>query len=225
MLFFVRLVQYGKRFTRNHWENKRFIGNMKVAKKILSSNGSPMLSARKVAKRLGCASDYVGKLCREGKLQGARINNVWFVDQKSIKLFEAQRAQAKIARAEELAQLRRSENKGLQSKAVLPEIVPAPHVKAASVAHTLVEAILRNSATRGAAVLVGSFLLFVAAAFAAQGSNPISFLTQGSLSASLAQIDSPFFGAHPMSISLWGTSSAVTTSTKASCSNNHRRNP
>jgi|GEM_PF-2886321 len=73
-----------------------------------------MLSARKVAERLGCAQDYVSKLCREGKLAGKQIDGAWFIEQESISTFEKMREVAKIARAEALADQRRKENKEYQ---------------------------------------------------------------------------------------------------------------
>ncbi|MCX6819768.1 MAG: helix-turn-helix domain-containing protein [Candidatus Adlerbacteria bacterium] len=70
-----------------------------------------MLSARKVAERLGCAQDYVSKLCREGKLVGRQVDGAWFIEQESISVFEKMRDVAKVARAEALADQRRRENK------------------------------------------------------------------------------------------------------------------
>ena len=70
-----------------------------------------MLSTRKVAKRLGCVPDYVGKLCREGKLSGTRVNNVWFVEKDSVARFEQYRVSARVQRAQELSDQRKLENK------------------------------------------------------------------------------------------------------------------
>src|SRR3989338_4894982 len=82
---------------------------MKHVKKIFSPTGQPMLSARAAAVRLECAQDYIGKLCREGKLEGTQIKNAWFVDEVSLKVFENSRAASKVARAEALSAERKQE--------------------------------------------------------------------------------------------------------------------
>jgi len=95
---------------------------MRSLKKILSPTGEALLSARKAAKRLACTPDYIGKLCREGKLKGNRIDNVWFVDRNSLAEFEKQRSQARLARSRELSDQRKLENKKhqeLQREALL----------------------------------------------------------------------------------------------------------
>ena len=76
---------------------------MSPSKKIFSKTGEPLLPARKVALRLKCSPDYVGKLCREGKLEGERIDGAWFVSPTSIERFEIVRTQARTTRAFELA--------------------------------------------------------------------------------------------------------------------------
>ena len=72
---------------------------MNPAKKLFSPDGNALLSARKVALRLDCAPDYVTKLCREGKLDGVRLRNVWYVKESSIARFQSQRETARAARS------------------------------------------------------------------------------------------------------------------------------
>src|SRR4051812_18938281 len=81
---------------------------------IPPADGNFLLSAREAAARLDCAPDYVTKLCRDSKLDGVRIKNVWYVKEGSISVFEAERAAAKIARSEELAQQRKLESENYQ---------------------------------------------------------------------------------------------------------------
>ena len=78
---------------------------MKNLKKIFSKTGAPMLSARVAAKQLGVAGDYIGKLAREGKLEGTQVKGAWFVDEASLKTFAESRLAAKAERALELAEL------------------------------------------------------------------------------------------------------------------------
>ena len=80
---------------------------MKQAKKIFSGDGQPMLSARAAAARFACAPDYIGKLCREGKLSGVQVNGAWFVYEASLDSFESSRQEARSARSEELSFLRK----------------------------------------------------------------------------------------------------------------------
>ncbi len=93
---------------------------MKQAKKILSQNGQPMLSARAVATTLDCAPDYIGKLCRDGKLEGAQLNGAWFVYEQSVLLFVKARLLQKENRSKELSVLRKQE---LSSNSFIPKII------------------------------------------------------------------------------------------------------
>ena len=106
---------------------------MSSDKKIIFDNGEPMLSAKKAAKHLQCAPDYVSKLCREGKLDGKRIDNAWFVSERSIVAFEKSRILAREERAKELAAERRKENELYRKIHGLPE----PAAKAAPRKETL----------------------------------------------------------------------------------------
>ena len=89
---------------------------MSSAKKIFSPEGASMLSARKAAQRLHCAPDYIGKLCREGRLKGSLHDGAWFVEFGSIAEFEIGRRTAAAARARQLAQERKKEALSYQYK-------------------------------------------------------------------------------------------------------------
>src|SRR5262245_22242708 len=93
---------------------------MSPQKKQLSQDSQPMLSAKKAAKLLHCAPDYVGKLCREGKLKGERIDNAWFVTESSIAEFQKVRVRAKEARSQALATERREESERFRKINGLP---------------------------------------------------------------------------------------------------------
>jgi hypothetical protein len=178
------------------------------AKKILSETGEPLLSARKVARRLQCASDYVGKLCREGKLKGVRVQNAWFVDEASISAFEATRAEAKVQRATELATIRREEGDAYRKSQGLPALKStlASHPSLKNIVSDHVRTISQHISSRSKAFAIGGALLFASVTIAAGIAAPFSggvigHTHQQNLAASLAQVDSPFFGAHPFSIS------------------------
>ncbi len=81
-----------------------------------------MLSSRVAAEKLGCAQDYIGKLCREGKLKGTLVDQVWFVDPASLGEFEEARTVARAARAKVLSAQRKQELSQHSGKSLLPHI-------------------------------------------------------------------------------------------------------
>lgn len=124
-----------------------------------------MLTAREAADRLSCAPDYVGRLCRDGKLDCVRNESQWFVDGQSIFEFEKEREINKAIRSRALATERKVEKKEYQYKD---------------------RAGLRASLLAiGVSLSVG--LLFLGSTLLAQP------LSTGALSAALAQVNSPFF--------------------------------
>ncbi len=46
-----------------------------------------LLSAAEIAKQHGYARDYVSRLCRQGKVRGRRVANIWYVDEASFLAF------------------------------------------------------------------------------------------------------------------------------------------
>ncbi|HUD02656.1 MAG TPA: hypothetical protein VMR46_01370, partial [Candidatus Paceibacterota bacterium] len=148
-----------------------------------------MLSARKAAKRLACAPDYVGKLCREGKLEGERINNAWFVKESSIAAFEKSRASARMARAQELAEERQKEQEVYRKTKGL---------RTASFLH--------SAAGKSVAFVLGGTFLFASLVYAGGIATPFeSPLETGGSSqgaAVLASVQSPFFAAPPQTPNL-----------------------
>src|SRR3989344_3814567 len=96
---------------------------MTLSKKVLNKDGKTMLSARAAAKRLLCAPDYIGRLCREGRLEGERIDGAWYVLSSSLKTFEASRELHAQERSEQLSELRRKES---MMNTRLPELLSAP---------------------------------------------------------------------------------------------------
>ncbi len=150
---------------------------MKQAKKILSGNGKQMLSARSAAERLSCAPDYIGKLCRDGKLSGTQINGAWFVYRGSLEAFELSRQEARSARSEELSILRKQE---LSSNGFISR-------SGTSIAASLFNPLLFKVSVVSAAVGF-VFVASVALTKIFSVSNPEP------LSAALGTLQSPFFG-------------------------------
>jgi hypothetical protein len=52
--------------------------------KSILIDGKEYISAVRVAKKIGYASDYIGQLCRSGKIAGTLIGKTWYVDYPSI---------------------------------------------------------------------------------------------------------------------------------------------
>ncbi len=168
---------------------------MTPTKKILSKTGEPLLSARAAAKRLSCAPDYIGKLCREGKLVGIRQNNAWFVEPDSITAFEESRVAAKLERAKELSEIRKQESKQYREQSQeTKSLLGASLIEVA--------AKVQKSSVSGArfhahhfAVAVVASLFFGSLVFGGSALMERSgFAGGGPLTASLSQLQSPFFG-------------------------------
>src|SRR3990167_9803892 len=133
-----------------------------------------MLSSRVAALRLNCAKDYIGKLCREGKVVGRKMKGWWFVDELSVKSFELSRKEAKTARSKELSELRKSEQ-----LTHTPSFLPK----------NIFRHISRQVAVVGIASLLIGAGVFSASAFFTKSSNPAD-----AQAAALGQLQSPFFG-------------------------------
>lgn len=50
----------------------------------LSIGGREFVKARKIARELGYTSDYVGQLCRSGKVDAQLVGRTWYVDKDSL---------------------------------------------------------------------------------------------------------------------------------------------
>ncbi len=159
---------------------------MSPNKKILDTHGDPMLSARKAALRLRCASDYVSKLCREGKLDGQLVDGQWFVAPASIKAFEEARIRAKQERSQQLAEQRRKEN--FEYKKTYGSFGTRTLLRARALA---------VSAPIGA--IAGGAMLFGAVVFASTMHTPAH-----SQLASVSSAESAFFGTQPPAVHVSG---------------------
>ncbi|HVZ76266.1 MAG TPA: immunoglobulin-like domain-containing protein [Candidatus Paceibacterota bacterium] len=164
-----------------------------------------MLSARAAAKRLSCAPDYIGKLCREGKLHGTQVQGAWFVEEVSVHEFEIARAEAKAKRSASLARERRAESaqyahvrETAQARAARSERAETEPVRATA---PISSPLLSSSVRQGILLAVGGVFLFGAIAFAGGiHGRDAALAQQQDLSASVAQVDSPFFGARPLAV-------------------------
>lgn len=150
---------------------------MKQAKKILSKNGKQMFSARAAATRLSCAPDYIGKLCRDGKISGTQVNGAWFVYGASLESFESSRQEARAARSEELSILRRQE---LSDNGFMPTRGTSAAVS-----------ILHPSFIKVALASTAVGFIFIASVSLTQ---MLQATSKEPLSAAVGQLQSPFFG-------------------------------
>lgn len=48
--------------------------------------GTEYISASRAAEKVGYASDYIGQLCRSGKVPGKLVGRTWYVDQRALEL-------------------------------------------------------------------------------------------------------------------------------------------
>jgi hypothetical protein len=174
-------------------KSKDLSEHMEQSGKNNFNTNETLLSARKAAQRLSCNPDYVSKLCREGKLEGVRQDGAWMVSFASIAKFEKMREEARIARAEELSKLRKAESKAFQA-----ELFSEAKVALGEIASPAKGLFSFNRV----GVVVGSMLFFAAFAFAGGSSsiNGVFGAPDNTLSATVAKVDSPFFGNNPFAI-------------------------
>lgn len=139
---------------------------------ILQSEHS-VLTAREAAERLSCAPDYVGKLCREGKLTCVWSNNQWHTDEQSVFEFEKQRQFNKAVRRRVLAEERKIENNRYKHR--------------------------DRAALRTSLLIMGASICFGLLFIAANAFVGVHRERAVALSAALGQLDSPFFGTYTKS--------------------------
>ncbi|MEI7720120.1 MAG: helix-turn-helix domain-containing protein, partial [bacterium] len=152
----------------------------------------PMLSAREVARLLGCTQDYVANLCRTGKLDASMVEGVWLVRASSIKNFIEARDRAKQERSEALMEARKREIR--------------EYAKTHTPLRYYVQKLFSKRGTRADMGLVmGSVLLFGSVLLAAHVAGQNQIVSQNNThapSAAIGKIASPFFGFGINSVSL-----------------------
>ena len=72
-------------------------------------NDRPVLLVRTAAQRASCSPDHIGRLLRQGVLDGVRTASTWLVDAQSLETFLADRAQRNRKNAELIREHRRKE--------------------------------------------------------------------------------------------------------------------
>ncbi|MBM3272650.1 helix-turn-helix domain-containing protein, partial [Candidatus Kaiserbacteria bacterium] len=94
-------------------------------------DGSRYISANEAAFVYGLTRDYIGKLCREGKIRGKRVASRWYVSEESVVTFLLAQQCEKSKRRTELSELRMHEYRALQKQdthsvsPIQPTIIPA----------------------------------------------------------------------------------------------------
>lgn len=69
------------------------------------------ISTKEASEKSGYTSDYLSRLCREGKIESMQVSRVWFVGRESLDLFVEEQAKKKSEAAESLAKEREQEYK------------------------------------------------------------------------------------------------------------------
>ena len=67
----------------------------------VSINGERYVKASSIARELGYTSDYVGQLCRDGKVDAERVGRGWFVSEQSIREHKKDRYRSTRAKSKE----------------------------------------------------------------------------------------------------------------------------
>ena len=74
-------------------------------------DGSRFISANDAARTVGVTRDYIGRLCRDGKLSGKRVGKLWYVDENSLNRFLIEKEHSTATRREKLSKERSEEYK------------------------------------------------------------------------------------------------------------------
>jgi len=77
--------------------------------KLFDEEKTPLSLAKNIAIEFGYTTDYVGKLAREGKVQGKKIDGSWFIDKSSFLSFVDSIQKEKEIRRQELSAKRHRE--------------------------------------------------------------------------------------------------------------------
>ncbi|MES2203401.1 MAG: helix-turn-helix domain-containing protein, partial [Patescibacteria group bacterium] len=140
-----------------------------------------MLTARKAGQILSCTPDYIGKLCREGKLQGTRVKGAWYVDGSSLVLYQQDREAARTLRSEELSSQRKNESLAYSYAQRGPVGKLFMHVRTLPFVAALPAVVV--------SLLVGAVLTSAA--------TILPHISGRQQTATIAQVESPFFIALP----------------------------
>jgi hypothetical protein len=100
------------------------------------SQGKEYISASRAAKKTGYTPDYIGQLCRAGKIAGKLIDRTWYVDFESLLAHKRTRQLGKPRRAPELLAPQEKGRDILKIQALPVEVrSPAP-VASLNIAYT-----------------------------------------------------------------------------------------
>lgn len=72
--------------------------------KVHTFDNDVLVSSKDASKLLNCSHDYIGRLCREGKVYGEKIGRTWYVSQNSLREFKKEITQIKEERRQELSE-------------------------------------------------------------------------------------------------------------------------
>jgi hypothetical protein len=93
------------------------------------------------ARDVGLVADYVGRLCRMGKVRGIKIGSAWYADMASLNAYLIDQAYHKEVRRADLASERRHEYKIAQRSPQRTPILPDVQLAAVDTVHTLAESV------------------------------------------------------------------------------------
>jgi hypothetical protein len=165
-------------------------------------HGSRYVSAARAAKEFGFVRDHIARLCRQGVVRGQQINSAWYVDLQSLQHFVDERKKRQQLRNEELRRAFRA----------VPELAdqnnvstPASHALTLPPPEFLAPARTTRPANRRASFIkYGVLSLLLVLIVGATLTSPLASVVgsaQRNLAASIAQVQSPFFGGYPNSLS------------------------
>ena len=90
-------------------------------------DGVRYVTAHDAARAAGITRDYIGKLCRDGKLPGKFISGRWFVPEEQLGAFLIGHAYKKSDRGQRLSTERREEYHGRTETSGEKRVFPVVH--------------------------------------------------------------------------------------------------
>jgi len=107
-------------------------------------DGSRFISAYDAARTVGVTRDYIGRLCRDGRIVGKRVGKLWYVEENSLNAFLVERGYLREVRKSELSKSRSDEYR----KVVSPHIGHVG-IKRDSTVKSTYDSNVKNTVVRG----------------------------------------------------------------------------
>ena len=98
--------------------------------KILYFDKKKYISSKHAGSRCGFTHDYISRLCRQGKLEGKKVGNSWYVKEEAFEVFLKQNTKKREKQKKDLSKKQKQEyNKFQKAPQPYPQFLPDPEGK------------------------------------------------------------------------------------------------